>query len=106
MAVFHKICLQVMLMLELWKHWKWQEKLFQRPRISHVSHISTIYIYHKKATLFVSFGNYSRGILGNHLTANGYQNVKLFDMLEIWKMGKMVAFFIKLLSKVTCKLEQ
>ena len=42
---------------------------------TYISQIFTIYMADKK--LFVAnFGNYSKGIFGNHLTANGCQNVK------------------------------
>ena len=41
---------------------------------------------------FASFGSYSEGIFGNHLTAYGNQNVKFCNILEIWKKLKMVPF--------------
>ena len=41
-----------------------------------------------------NFGNYSKDIFGNHLTANGCQNAKFCDIVEIWKKLKNDTFFI------------
>ena len=54
-----------------------------------------------------NFGNYSKDIFGNHLTANGCQNAKLCDIVEIWKKLKNDTFlFLTLLSKVILQLDQ
>ena len=53
----------------------------------------------KKAVLFANFGNYSKGIFGNHLTANGCQNPKFCDIVEIRKKLKISSFFQIILVK-------
>ena len=54
-----------------------------------------------------NFGNYSKDIFGNHLTANGCQNAKFCDIVEIWKKLKMILFlFLTLLSKVILQFDQ
>ena len=45
---------------------------------------------------FENFGNYSKGIFGNHLAANGWQNAKFCDIVEIWKKLKDGSFFHKI----------
>ena len=42
---------------------------------------------------FANFGNYSKTTFGNHLTANGYQNVIFCDRAESWKKLGNGSFF-------------
>ena len=35
---------------------------------------------------FCNFGNYLKGIFGNHLSVNVCQNVKFCDIVKIWRM--------------------
>ena len=42
------------------------------------------------------FGNYSKGIFGNHLTPNVCQNAKFCDRVEIWKKLKNGGFLRKI----------
>ena len=60
----------------------------------------------KQKTFFANFGNYSKGIFGNHLTQDGYQDIKFCDTIESWKWLGIVAFFLNFLSEVILKLEQ
>ena len=53
----------------------------------------------KNSFFFANFGNYSKGIFGNHLTDNGCQNSKFCDIVEIWKKLKNSNFFHKIFVK-------
>ena len=47
----------------------------------------------QKNFFFVNFGNYSKGIFGNHLTVNGCQNVNFCNIVKTWKKLKNGSFF-------------
>ena len=108
-VVFHKICYISHVNVGIMKILKMAKMLFQRPdfwkRLTYeifisnhkeaisvysrnicISYIYNLHILNRqKTTLFVGFRNFSRDIFGNRLTTNGYQNVKFFYILQIWK---------------------
>ena len=60
--------------------------------------INISYIYslniltREKKNLFGNFRNHSKGIFGNHLTANGCQNINFCNTVKIWKKLKNGSF--------------
>ena len=52
-----------------------------------------MHIYEADNFLCENFGNYSKGIFGNHLPANGCEKAKFCDIAEIWKDIKNGSFF-------------
>ena len=54
------------------------------------------YIRRTKKNFFANYGYYSKD---RHFTANDYQNVTFFDIVEIWKKLKNGRFFHKIFSK-------
>ena len=62
-------------------------------KIKYFTYLQFTYKKQTKKHLFGNFGNYSNGIFCNHLTANGCQNAKFCDIVEIWKKLKNGSFF-------------
>ena len=61
--------------------------MFQKLQKLNISYIFNLHIVSRqKTTTFIwNFGNYSKGIFGNHVTANGCQNMIFCEILETWK---------------------
>ena len=65
-----------------------------------ILYINNLHILSRqKTTSFANFENYSKSIFGNHLIVNSCQNVKFYDIIEIWKRLKNCVFFHKFFDK-------
>ena len=60
--------------------------------------------YTNQTFIYLFFEHFSNCSKDRHFTTKGYQNVIFGDILEIWR--KLLAFFVKFLSKVILELEQ